>query len=249
MNIKWDAEEYAKNFQFVPQYGEDLFGLLQVKEGEHILDIGCGNGALTARLHALGANVTGLDGSEDMLRLAREQYPHLTFLYADATDFRLPGPVDAVFSNAVFHWISDQHALLNCVANALKPGGRLVCEFGGKGCAENIHAALERAFTRHGLPYRRTFYFPTVGEYAPLLEQHGLRVAFAALFERPTELKGENGLTDWMDMFLPQAFEGLDPSLAEKMKQEAAQELAPTLCQGGTWYADYVRIRIKAIKE
>ena len=248
MNRQWDAEEYAKNFQFVPQYGADLLELLEVKEGERILDLGCGNGALTARLHALDADVTGLDSSLDMLHLARESYPHLTFLHGDATDFRLPGQVDAVFSNAVFHWILDQHALLNCIADALNPGGRLTCEFGGKGNTELIHGALTRAFTKRGLPYRNTFYFPTVGEYAPLLEQHGLRVTYAALFDRPTELKGENGLADWMDMFLPQAFEGISLCIAEEIKREAVQELAPILRRDGTWYADYVRIRIKAMK-
>ncbi len=248
MNRQWDAEEYAKNFQFVPQYGADLLELLEVGAGERVLDLGCGNGALTARLHALGAEVTGLDSSLDMLQLAREQYPHLTFLHGDATDFHLPDRVDAVFSNAVFHWIFNQHALLNCIANALNPGGRLVCEFGGKENTKLIHGALARAFTKRGLSYRNTFFFPTIGEYAPLMEQHGLRVTYAALFDRPTELKGENGLTDWMDMFLPQVFEGVSPCIAEEIKREAAQELVPILRRDGIWYADYVRIRIKAIK-
>ncbi len=248
MNRQWDAEEYAKNFQFVPQYGADLLELLEVKKGERILDLGCGNGELTARLHALGTDVTGLDGSLNMLRLARESYPHLTFLHGDATDFQLPNPVDAVFSNAVFHWIGDQHALLHCVANALKPGGRLVCEFGGKGNTELIHGALARAFVKRGFSYRNPLFFPTIGEYAPLLERHGLRVIYATLFDRPTELKGENGLADWIDMFLPQVFEGVSPCIAEEIKQEAVQELAPILRRDGTWYADYVRIRIKAVK-
>lgn len=248
MNRQWDAEEYAKSFQFVPKYGADLLDLLEVKKGERILDLGCGNGALSARLHTLGANVTGLDNSSDMLRLARESYPNLTFLHGDATDFRLPDQVDAVFSNAVFHWIGDQHALLNCVAEALSPGGRLICEFGGKGNTQIIHGALARAFTKRGFPYRNTFFFPTIGEYAPLLEQHGLRATYAALFDRLTELKGENGLADWMDMFLPQIFEGVSPCIAEEIKREAVQELMPILHRDGTWYADYVRIRIKAVK-
>ncbi|HWR22932.1 MAG TPA: methyltransferase domain-containing protein [Feifaniaceae bacterium] len=247
--MEWDAQGYAKNFRFVSQYGADLLDLLEVKPGERVLDLGCGDGALTAKLHALGADVTGLDSSMDMLRLAGERHPHLTFLQGDAADFCLPEPVDAVFSNAVFHWILDQHALLNCVANALKPGGRLICEFGGKGNTELIHGAMRRAFTKRGLPYQNTFYFPAVGEYAPLLERHGLRVAYAALFARPTQLQGENGLADWMDMFLPRAFEGLPPSAAEEIRREAVEELAPVLRRDGTWYADYVRIRIKAVKE
>lgn len=133
MNITWDAAEYGRNFQFVPQYGESVLNLLDIPPGASVLDLGCGNGVLTRRLADMGYRVIGLDDSSEMLEIAARTYPDLCFMHGDATDFSLPEPVDAVFSNAVFHWIDDQDALLERIALALRPNGQLVCEFGGRG--------------------------------------------------------------------------------------------------------------------
>lgn len=146
MNITWDAAEYGRNFQFVPQYGESVLNLLDIPPGASVLDLGCGNGVLTRRLADMGYRVIGLDDSSEMLEIAARTYPDLCFMHGDATDFSLPEPVDAVFSNAVFHWIDDQDALLERIALALRPNGQLVCEFGGRGCVESVHASLEKSF-------------------------------------------------------------------------------------------------------
>lgn len=225
MNITWDAKGYQRNFQFVPQYGEDVLNLLELVPGASVLDLGCGNGALTRKLADRGYRVLGLDESREMLQIAAKAYPDLSFMRADATSFVVPEPVDAVFFNAVFHWIEDQDALLAHVASALRPGGQLVCEFGGRGCVESAHASLEQSFALRGLAYPRTFYFPTIGEYAPRLEAHGLRVVWAALFDRPTELKGERGMEDWMRMFVVRAFEGMSEELKEEIIHEAAERI------------------------
>lgn len=248
MNIEWNAQGYAKDFQFVPQYGEDVLKLLDVEKGTRVVDLGCGSGALTKKIADMGADVTGIDASDKMLETAAKNYPELTFRQADAVSFTLEEPVDYVFSNAVFHWIDDQDRLLENVFRALKPGGYLVCEFGGYGCAEKIHSALEAAFEKRGLNYKRTFYFPTIGEYAPILERHGLRVIYASLFDRKTALKGENGLEDWIKMFVTLPFEGIKRSLVQEIIEEAVENLRPVLYEDGVWYADYVRIRLKAQK-
>lgn len=250
MNISWDAEGYKSNFSFVPGYGQDVMGLLDVRPGMTCLDLGCGNGALTARLAAAGLDVTGLDASPAMLDLARRTYPDLRFVEGDATGFSLAAPVDAVFSNAVLHWIDAerQPQALARVAAALKPGGQFVFEMGGFGCAGTIHAALTEAFERHGLHYELAFYFPTVGRYAPLVEAAGLRVTYATLFDRPTPLVGEDGLADWIRMFDKTPFVGVAPELAEQIISEAVGSLRGDLLVNGTWYADYVRLRMKAVK-
>lgn len=245
----WNAEGYQSDFQFVHQYGEDVLQLLGDVRGKRILDLGCGNGVLTAKLASMGAEVVGMDRSEEMLKLAREQHPELWFSCQDASVFSFDEPFDAVFSNAVFHWIPDQDGLIQSIVRALKPGGRLVCEFGGAGCCETIHAAIGRAFARRNRRYRKTFYFPTVGEYAPRLERNGLKVEVALLFDRPTRLKGENGLEDWMEMFVAQSFEEFSPEEKAQMFDEVVEELRPVLWKPDGWYADYVRIRIKAVKE
>lgn len=250
MNIKWNALEYKNSFSFVHQYGEAVIELLDINETDTIVDLGCGNGALTQRLSQLSKNVIGIDASDEMLKIAKEAYPDLTFIKADALDFDIGKKADAVFSNAVFHWIDKdkQIRLLTNINRNLRKGGRLVCEFGGFGCAEAIHSALEAEFNSHGLIYPRTFYFPTIGEYAPLLEQCGFKVEFAVLFDRKTRLKGENGLTDWINMFVTQPFKNMDAALSNEIIYNTVNKLKPILCENGIWYADYVRIRFKAQK-
>lgn len=250
MNIKWDAEKYAEDFQFVHKYGEDVLSLLNIKKGDSVVDLGCGNGRLSVKLKEMGADVVGIDGSEEMLAIAEDNYNDINFLLADAVNFQLDKKADAIFSNAVFHWIDEnnQQKLLNNISRNLKKGGQLVCEFGGKGCAETIHLELEKIFSSKGLTYRRFFYFPTIGEYAPIIEKSGMQVKYAVLFDRPTKLQGENGLADWINMFDTVPFEGIAENLKNEIIEEAVENLREKLYINGEWYADYVRIRFKAIK-
>ena len=251
MNIDWNAKGYQKDFAFVPKYGEAVLDLIDAARGALAVDLGCGNGGLTGKLIERGYRVVGVDASAPMLALAKERYPDTTFLQADACTFQLPEQADVIFSNAVLHWIdaAKQNELIANIASQLKPGGQLVCEFGGKGCAETVHAVLEKIFAAHGLTYRRTFYFPTVGEYAPMLERHGLQVRAALLFDRPTPQQTEDGLADWIRMFDKAPFAGVPEELQETIIREAVETLRPVLYHDGCWYVDYVRIRIKAVKE
>ena len=247
-NIKWDSKKYVSNFSFVYEYGQGVIDLLDIKNGMSVVDLGCGNGQLTKQLSDMGMEVIGIDESEEMISLARMSYPEIKFVRADATNFTVDKKVDAILSNAVFHWIDKQDDLITNIAFQLKEGGQLVCEFGGYGNTELIHAALEREFQRRGLQYIRNFYFPTIGEYTSLLEAHGLQVRYATLFDRPTKQVGEDGLANWIRMFNMLPFEGLDIVEQEHIIQCVVDELRPVLYQDGTWYADYVRIRIKATK-
>ncbi|AQS05604.1 class I SAM-dependent methyltransferase [Clostridium beijerinckii] len=248
MNIKWNAKGYTKDFQFVHQYGEDVLNLLDIEKGMKVLDLGCGNGALTKKISDMGADVIGMDASGEMLEIAKRNYPELTFIEDDAVKFILNEQVDAIFSNAVFHWIDNQDGLLQSVYNGLKINGSLVCEFGGYGCTETIHSFLQKAFETRGLDYKRTFYFPTIDEYTPILKKHGLQTVYAALFDRKTALIGEDGMKNWIEMFVIQPFKGLDDSLKNEIIDETVKSLKPILYQNGVWYADYVRIRLKARK-
>ena len=251
MNIQWDAEKYGSDFSFVQQYGGGAAELVDPVPGGTLLDLGCGNGALTALLRDRGFQVMGMEASAEQLALAQRTYPNIPFVQGDAADFSLPEPVDAVFSNAVFHWIDKarQPDLLACVHRALKPGGQFVFEFGGAGNNRLIHGALAETFARRGLPYRNPFYFPTVGEYAGRLEAAGFRVRLALLFDRPTRLAGEHGLEDWMAMFLKTPLAALETEEEKRdVLRETAEALRNDLCRDGVWYADYVRLRMKAIR-
>lgn len=250
MNIKWDAKGYTENFSFVHKYGEDVLALIDAAPGSFVVDLGCGNGALGEKLKERGYRVLGVDASADMMETARKLHPDIRFMAGDATEFSLEEKADVIFSNAVFHWIDGdkQELLVRNVADQLKPGGELVCEFGGKGCAETVHGALERNFEKRGLLYPRTFYFPTIGEYAPILEKYGLRVEYAVLFDRPTVQSTDNGLEDWIRMFVKKPFEGLSLETADEIIRETTKELREKLYVDGKWIVDYVRIRFKARK-
>ena len=248
MNNDWNAKNYTNNFSFVHQYGEDVLKLIDAPAGSRVLDLGCGNGALTKKLQELGFQAQGMDSSEDMLTIARQHYPDIGFEYGDATQFTLPEPVDVIFSNAVFHWIDaeKQDALAAHIANALKPGGALVCEFGGKDCAESVHATLEQCFANRGLLYQRFNYFPTIAEYTAILERNGLRPDYAVLFDRPTPQSPGKTVVDWIEMFVRVPFRGMEEKQKAEILQEAENLLRPKLCRDNNWIIDYVRIRVRA---
>ena len=252
MNITWNAADYSKNFSFVHEYGEDVLNLIRSPAGSFAADLGCGGGDLTAKLAEKGFRVAGIDSSNEMLSLARQNHPGIRFIQSDALDFSLPQGelADVVFSNAVFHWIDGekQAALLSNINKNLKAGGELVAEFGGAGCAQKVHSALNQAFAARSLVYPRVFFFPTIGEYAPLLERAGFRVEYAVLFDRPTPQKGQDGLADWIRMFVKKPFEGLEIETKDAILADVVKTLKPTLYRGGTWFIDYVRLRFRAVK-
>lgn len=252
---KWNAQGYQQSCAFVYEYGGDVTKLLQMRPGMKVLDLGCGNGVLTARLGAelekIGGSIVGVDASPEMLSLARENYPEMDFRQMDAVSLTFEEAFDAVFSNAVFHWIDStagQRALLSGVFRALKPGGQLVCEFGGYGCAGQVHRVLRESFQRRGLCYPFPFFFPTIGEYAPLVEGAGLTVTDAFLFDRPTPMAGEDGLRRWISMFVTAPFEGMPKEEVQKILAEAEEALQPNLFDGESWIIDYVRLRLRAEK-
>lgn len=246
----WDPERYEAQHAFVWQLGEALIDLLGAKPGERILDLGCGTGQLTQRIAERGATVTGLDASPEMIGQARQNYPQLQFTLKDAAAIEFDGEFDAVFSNAALHWMLNASAVAKAVARALRPNGRFVAELGGKGNIRHIERAIESVAQRcHGdrVPERRTFY-PSVGEYAALLEAHGLEVRSAVLFDRPTRLQGEKGMENWIRQFKWFYFEGLPAGQREQALHDAVEALRPVLCKEGNWEADYRRLRVFAVK-
>jgi trans-aconitate methyltransferase len=131
--VTWNAKLYDDKHGFVSKYGEDLLGWLDPVNGERILDVGCGTGQLAAQIAQHGAKVTGFDYSAQMIEKARAAYPEIPFDIMDARNFHYDQPFDALFSNAALHWINEPEAVIGSMYRALKPGGRLVIEMGGKG--------------------------------------------------------------------------------------------------------------------
>ncbi len=248
----WNAALYDRRHAFVFQHGADLLALLQPKPGERILDLGCGTGHLTSQIATAGAAVHGIDASPEMIAQARQGFPQLSFETADATSFRIAEPFDAVFSNAVLHWVKPPEDAVRSIAAALKPGGRFVAEFGGRGNVAKIVAAINTAVAaalKLDAVDVNPWYYPSVGEYATLLEVAGLEVRYGVLFDRPTPLdEGEQGLINWLRMFAAPCFAAIEEADRERVLQNAMEQARPALWNGAQWIADYRRLRIFAVK-
>ena len=245
MAAGWSPDHYATHTAFVPALGAAIFDRLAPRRGERILDVGCGDGTLTARLIEAGADVVAIDASPEMVAAATVRgVPARTM---DARALTFDAEFDAVFSNAALHWVPEADAVLRGIARALKPGGRFVAELGGHGNVAAIAVAIRAVFARHRIGLQLPWYFPSADEYAALAAAHGLTVRSIALFPRPTPLP--TGMAGWLQTFGVPIWGGLTPDLRQRVEAEIVDLLAPSLRDvAGRWTADYVRLQIDAVK-
>lgn len=243
----WNPETYARNARFVAELGAPVVELLAPRPGERILDLGCGDGALTAKLAALDCDVVGVDSSAAQIEAARRLGLDARVMSAD--DLRFDAEFDAVFSNAVLHWIKNPDAVIAGVWRALRAPGRFVGEMGGHGNVAKIKKALVDALASRGLDGEAAspWYYPTVEEYSERLARAGFRVRSIELIPRPTQLPGD--LAAWLETFGESFTSLLPPSERPAFIAEVQETLRPQLCDAaGRWTADYVRLRFAAEK-
>ncbi len=243
----WDPGRYARQARFVAELGMPVVDLLAPQAGEKILDLGCGDGALTVRLQEMGVDVIGVDSSAAQIEAARAL--GLDARVMDGQRLDLPaGAFDAVFSNAALHWMDeDPDAVIRGVWQLLRPGGRFVAEMGGGDNVGRIRRAIEAAFRRRDIDPDRfnPWYFPEPDEYRARLEGAGFAVRTIRLIDRPTPLPGDLG--GWLDTFAESWLAALTPEDAAAVKAEVAREVEPALRNAeGAWTADYVRLRFAA---
>lgn len=251
--MKWNSDLYKSKHAFVFNYGESLIEFLSPKEGERILDLGCGTGELTNEINKIAANVVGMDKSMEMIEKAKREFHELEFVVGDAADFQFSEKFDAIFSNATLHWVKNYQAAIKGMYDNLLPVGRIVIEFGGKGNVELIISSLKVALKKRGYlkeAAMNPWYFPSIGEYATELEKIGFRVTYAEHYNRPTKLADkESGIIDWITMFGSVFFDKVSKNDIEEISKEVQLSLESTLFNDNNWYADYKRIRIMAKKE
>jgi trans-aconitate methyltransferase len=251
-DTNWNVDLYNNKHGFVHQYGEQLIELLDPKPGELILDLGCGAGQLTNKIAGFGAKVIGLDSSVEMIESAKNSFPELEFYKMDAASFSFDDSFDAIFSNAALHWVTDQEKAIQCLYKNLKKNGRLVVEFGGRGNVDSILQALTKTLMQFGYEENSKisrWYFPSISEYTQLLEKQGFEVSLAHLYNRPTALESaDSGIKDWVEMFGSHFFIGVDKLAKEKILDKVQKDVEDVCLRNGTWYADYRRIRVEAIK-
>ncbi len=245
INQTWKAEGYARNARFVSDLGAPVLELLAPGRGERILDLGCGDGVLTEKLVAAGAEVVAVDGAPDMIAAAKKRGLDARLMRAEQLEFHRE--FDAVFSNAAMHWMNDADAVIAGVKRALRPGGRFVAEFGGHGCVAAITVALMAVLARRGIDgaAARPWYFPTVDDYRAKLEAGGFTVDYIELIPRPTPLPADIG--GWLDTFAQNFFARLPHKDRAAARAEVIELLKPVLCDSrGRWTADYTRLRFAA---
>ena len=245
MTEGWDTRAYDRDFAFVSAYGAELLDWLDAQAGETILDLGCGTGELVAKIAGTGATVIGIDSDPAMIDAARQRLPDADLRVADAHDFTVERPVDAVFSNAALHWMPSSVEVLGCVSDALRDGGRFVAEMGATGNVAAVTGAVDQACREAGLPERQwPWVFPSPAQYAAMLEDAGFEIRELDFRDRPTRLAGVDGLAGWLQMFAG----GVLAEVPSDVLVRAADIARPELWREDAWWADYRRLRFRAVK-
>jgi trans-aconitate methyltransferase len=242
----WNAGQYAQQGRFVADLAGGVFDLLAPQPGERILDLGCGDGVLTARIAAAGAEVVAADSSPSMVQATQRLGIDARLIAADQLLFE--HEFDAVFSNAALHWMRNQEAVLAGIHRALKPGGRFVAEMGGHGNIAAIRVALSAVLREWNLDSEALEhnYFPTPSRYSEQLREAGFHVEEIALIPRPTALP-QSGMRGWLETFRRGLLDRLPQEHRESAIEGAIAYLKPVLCnENGAWTADYVRLRFRA---
>ncbi len=248
----WNTELYDKKFSYVFKLGEDVLSLLNSKPGETILDLGCGTGHLTNLISESGASVQGIDSSPKMIEQAKLKYPAIKFEVMDATNFAFETKFDAVFSNAVLHWIPEKEKVIDCVYNCLKQGGRFVAEFGGKDNVKCIATSIRKILRINGYSKNTEYidwYFPSIGEYSSILEKYGFRVTSALHFNRDTFMDKGVDVINWLEMFAKKIFDGISADKTNELIRLIKDDLSSTNKKDNKWFIDYKRLRIASVKE
>lgn len=243
----WIASEYVKHASFVPTMANDVVGLLDPKEGEVILDVGCGDGELTQKIQEKGCSVIGIDSSPSMIETAKRR--GIESYVMDGHNIPYQKKFDAVFSNAALHWLTKPEKAIKGAYLALKENGRFVAEFGGKGNIAALLKAMQEVFEENADfgQFHMPWYFPSVEEYQGLLEQAGFHVKYIELIPRPTPLK--SGVEKWLEIFA----EGITSHLSQEQKTAflgsvKGKLLSVLFTEQTGWVADYVRLRFEATK-
>ena len=193
----WDPDRYRTNAGFVAALGAPVVDLLAPLSGERILDLGCGDGTLTAKLAALGCDVLGVDASAAQVEAARKL--GLAAHVADGEKLGFDREFDAVFSNATLHWLKDHDAAIDGAWRAIKPGGRFVGECGGAGCVAVIRAALARGLARRGLDIDSESWNCRSQEFGSVWRSADSKSGTVEVFPRPTPLPGD--VRAWLETF------------------------------------------------
>ncbi len=256
MSFEFDAKQYERASTHQKEWGNRLIEELELSGTERILDLGCGDGALTAELarRVPEGSVLGMDASAAMIERARQRaLPHLAFARQDINALDFDGEYDVVFSNAALHWVKDHVRLLANVYRALRPGGIARFNFGGDGNCRYLLAVLREVmaqpeFRRHFVFFDLPWFMPTVDAYRDLLAQSPFREAKVWEENADRFFPDAQAITQWIDQ--PSLVPFL-PSVASEDRQDfrdavVEKMLAVTRQPDGTYFETFRRINVLA---
>ena len=243
---EWNATNYNNHADFVSKLAMPVVELLDPKDGEYILDVGCGEGSLAVEIEKFGANVLAIDLSEDMVEKTKQK--GIEAYVMSATDIEYADKFDAIFSNATLHWVLDPKLALEQFYKALKDDGRVVAEFGGEGNIKALISAIKRVFDNHSEfgEFNNPWYFPSIKTYKKMVEEVGFKVVSMESIKRDTKI---DDISNWLDIFANGIIKDLNKRAQDVFKKEVRDILKPILYTDEKgWVVDYVRLRFKAVK-
>jgi trans-aconitate methyltransferase len=259
---KWNAADYAANSSVQQTWARELIAKLKLRGHERILDVGCGDGKVTAEIaRALpGGSATGVDASAEMIAFAQKTFPakknpNLTFHVMDARKIKFDRGFDLIFSNAALHWVDDHQAILRGAASVLSPGGRLVVSCGGRGNAHDVFVALRpelrlkrwRPFFRR-MPKPYFFYSPE--DYEKWLPRFGFNTIRVRLAPKDATYEGRDGFAAWLRTtwlpYVQRVPEGLREKFIAAVAERYTTRHPPDA--DGKIHVRMVRLEIAAVK-
>ncbi len=258
MRLEFDGQQYEKASAHQKEWGRKLIQELDLQGTENVLDLGCGDGALTATLAELlpEGEVIGVDASQGMIAAAQPKARrNLRFLLMDINDLGFSEQFDVVFSNAALNWVKDHRRLFANVSRALRVGGRVRFNFAGDGNCSRfikvIREAMSRSeFAAHFATFEWPWFMPATVEYSALVGSSGLRSARVWGENADRFFPDEETMVRWIDQpslvpFLacvaPEARGSFRSFVVSRMVEETKQ-------QDGRCFETFRRINVSATK-
>ena len=243
----WNANNYNKHADFVSILATPVVELLKPKKDEKILDLGCGDGTLAVEIEKAGSKVIAVDLSEDMVEKTKEK--GIEAYVMSATELTFQDEFDAVFSNAVLHWIKEPEIAIQKIYNSLKDEGRFIAEFGGYGNIKHLTDTMQNVFRIHPEygEFNNPWYFPKADDYKRVLENGGFKISYIKIIPRPTKI---DDISNWLNIFANGIVSHLTREQQINFNNEVREILKPIIySKKEGWVADYVRLRLEATKK
>lgn len=260
---QWNPEKYHHSSSAQSKWAHELIAKVSLAGNERILDLGCGDGAVTAYIAGLvpEGEIIGIDSSSDMIRFAKEsypssEYPNLSFVLKDMHDIQFDEYFDLVFSNAALHWVRDHGSLLKKISSSLVPGGRVMVQCGGEGNAKDFFDIAfpmikKDPWNLYFSDFSTPYHFYSDVQYVGWLKAAGLRPVRVELLHKDMEQAGRDGIISWISS----TWHPFTERLPDTLKDEFVSTLADSYIKAypadsqGIIHTRMVRLEVEAVRE